>query len=523
MTSRSSRGARRLRRALAASVLAVWGAVLAWHVRREYGVAEPARLAEAAARLSPSAAYYAVRMAGTPVGFAASNLDTIPGGFLLTDELRLFLQVLGRAGEARARTEMELSPGLALRRFRFGLDSELGRFYAEGFPEGDSALQIRVRAGDDDQELRIPIRGPILLPGLLPLRLVIGGEPQVGKSYALPVFDPSAMDSRTVELQVVAREHVIFPDSAVYDSTRSLWVPVSFDTVWAWRVVQTFGGVRVESWLDPEGHVVRAESPLGFVMERTAFEIAWNNVLATARAGGRRTGAPDIIQRTAVASNVPLERIEGMRRLGVRIRNVELEGLHLGGGRQRLVGDTLWIEREDVRSLEPGYVLPATFPEFREELAAEPLVQVDDPEIRAAAARIAGNVRDPVEAARRLTEWVYGALEKQVIFSVPSARQVLAGRKGDCNEHTVLYVALARALGLPARTAAGLVYVHGRFYYHAWPEVWLGRWVAVDPTFGQFPADAAHLRFVIGGLADQVMLLRLIGRVGLDVVEVTQA
>ena len=81
----------------------------------------------------------------------------------------------------------------------------------------------------------------------------------------------------------------------------------------------------------------------------------------------------------------------------------------------------------------------------------------------------------------------------------------------------MLYVALARSVGLPARTAAGLVYLRGRFYYHAWPEVWLGRWVAVDPTLGQFPADAAHLRFVTGELARQLDLVRLIGRLRLDV------
>jgi transglutaminase-like putative cysteine protease len=127
-----------------------------------------------------------------------------------------------------------------------------------------------------------------------------------------------------------------------------------------------------------------------------------------------------------------------------------------------------------------------------------------------------------VQVASRLNAWVYGALEKRVTFSLPSARQVLDGRQGDCNEHTVLYVALARALGLPARTATGLVYVRGRFYYHAWPEVWLGQWVAVDPTFGQFPADAAHLRFVVGGLADQVQLVRLIGRVELEVVDAVE-
>ena len=33
----------------------------------------------------------------------------------------------------------------------------------------------------------------------------------------------------------------------------------------------------------------------------------------------------------------------------------------------------------------------------------------------------------------------------------------------------------------------GLVHIRGSFYYHAWPEVWLGEWVAVDPTLGQAP------------------------------------
>ena len=35
--------------------------------------------------------------------------------------------------------------------------------------------------------------------------------------------------------------------------------------------------------------------------------------------------------------------------------------------------------------------------------------------------------------------------------------------------------------------------------------------MAVDPTFGQFPADAAHLRLAVGSLARQVELARVIG------------
>ena len=110
-------------------------------------------------------------------------------------------------------------------------------------------------------------------------------------------------------------------------------------------------------------------------------------------------------------------------------------------------------------------------------------------------------------------------LEKSITFSVPNAVQVLETLQGDCNEHTVLYVAMARALGLPARTAVGLVYVNGAFFYHAWPEVWLDEWVAVDPTFGQYPADASHIRFVTGGLAQQVEIIRLIGNLDIEVLD----
>ena len=76
---------------------------------------------------------------------------------------------------------------------------------------------------------------------------------------------------------------------------------------------------------------------------------------------------------------------------------------------------------------------------------------------------------DPTRVAGQLANAVFNMLEKKVTISVPSAVQVLETLAGDCNEHTVLYVALARALGLPARTAVGLVYLRGSFFYHAWP------------------------------------------------------
>jgi transglutaminase-like putative cysteine protease len=102
-------------------------------------------------------------------------------------------------------------------------------------------------------------------------------------------------------------------------------------------------------------------------------------------------------------------------------------------------------------------------------------------------------------------------------MGVPSAARVLQERKGDCNEATTLFVALARSAGLPARTVSGLLYVNGRFYYHAWAEVYLSDWVPVDPTFDQLPADASRIPFAVGGLARQVELVPRIGRLTLEV------
>jgi len=255
-------------------------------------------------------------------------------------------------------------------------------------------------------------------------------------------------------------------------------------------------------------------------LRRTAYELAFENWrLSAGQRASTVTADRDILESTAIASSARLDRAR-IGRLRVKLGNVELAGYDLEGERQSLSGDTLHIIRERPEALRASYTLPASREgRFREELAAEPLLQSRDPRIIALAQRIAGGETDPRIVAERLNQWVYDSVKKRITIGVPNALQVLRTMSGDCNEHTQLYIALARAAGLPARSAAGLALVRGKFYYHAWPEVYLGNWVAVDPTFGQFPADAAHLRFIIGGLTRQADLLRLIGQLEIDVIE----
>lgn len=505
---------------LAAAILLVWVSAIGWLVRREYFRPRAELLADAAFSVPPGATYYQLILGDQQIGYASGKVDTLLDTIRVQDWMLLQIPALGTVHRVDARTDANLTRTLQLRTFEATLSAENARFAVRGEVSGDSLLAVEIESADSRQNVRIPLQRPIMLPALMPLKLVFGGDLQVGREYTVKLFDPLLLEERDVAVRVIGESTLVVPDSATFESESGKWVAARWDTLHAWQISQDAGGIAVEAWIDDMGQIVRATTPVGFMMERTAFEIAFENFRRQGARPIATGGGTDIIRQTAIASNVPLAR-EALMQLKVRLGGVDLAGFDLSGGRQTLVGDTLVIRREsqDQLRLRPRYRLPARQSELAPYLRPDPLVQSEDTRIQAQARQIVGRVRTPARAADLLNRWVFDQLDKRVTVSVPSAVEVLETRRGDCNEHTVLYVALARAIGLPARTAAGLVYVDGRFYYHAWPEVYLNDWVAVDPTFGQFPADAAHLRFTLGGLARQVELVRLIGRLTLDVVE----
>ena len=145
-------------------------------------------------------------------------------------------------------------------------------------------------------------------------------------------------------------------------------------------------------------------------------------------------------------------------------------------------------------------------------------IQCDAPELTRRASEAVAGAGTALEVAEVLTDWVFLNVEKEPTASFPTALDVLRHMKGDCNEHSVLFAALARAAGLPAKVSVGLVYMEGAFYYHAWNEVLLGDvWMPVDATFGQFPAAALRLKLSEGEIGEQAKILGVVGRLGIEV------
>ncbi len=521
------------RAATAALILAAWAVGVGLLVRREFFRERAAILAEAALRLGPSTSFFLVERDGRQIGYASTTIDTSATAFEVVDFFTADLPVAGQEVRASARSVITLSRALALREFDVSIESGVAPMSVRGRADGDSAVVFQLTMpGQPADSQRLAVRGPILLPTLIPAAAMLVGDPAVGRTVTVASFDPATMAAADLTLRFAAESLFSVVDSARYDSTAGRFVPALIDTVRAWKLEPTTG-TGFSGWVDAQGRVVETSQPGGITLKRIAYEIAfenWRRVAGASRvaspgpagagAGPRSLG--DLIEGTAIAAGA-LPGGAAPAALRVRLSGTSLEGFDLQGGRQQLAGNELSVRREDGEALRADWSLasrPGGFRlRFAKELAAEPLLQADAPEIVQLAVRIAGNERDPRVVAERINRWVHDSLAKEITVSIPNALQVLRTRRGDCNEHTQLFTALARAVGIPTRIATGLAYVEGRFYYHAWPEVRLRDWVAIDPTFGQFPADAAHLRFVRGGLTRQGELLRLVGTLRIEVLD----
>jgi transglutaminase-like putative cysteine protease len=496
---------RTVTRPIAVLVLVGWVATMAVLVGRSYGPASPTNLATDLARYGSTAVWRGVYYRGEKIGFTVSQTTRTEGGFELQEDGRLQMLLLGQDTVAKIRTTAYVDTNFTLRGFEFSLDPGTGPIVVKGAVSGPSGsgtyrLSLAITSGavtrTEARELR---EAPVMTLNLS--RLLANERLVPGTRHEWTVLDPATLQSSRVSIHVGARAIV-----RAYDTV----VP-------AFRVEMDFRGLKTTSWVTDTGEVVREESALGLMTVRESPERA------------RGLAVPSNIQADLLkaAAVVPItrERIEprDVRRLTLRLEGADLPSGDLDGAGQHLEGNV--IELTDARLLKPG---PAD-PGAAKYLAPEPFLESDDPAIRAEAQHAVRGATTDRDRAERLTRYVNGLLDKKPTVSLPSAREVLRTKVGDCNEHTALFVAMSRSMGVPARIAVGLVYMHGAFYYHAWPEVYiaegerLGMWLPVDPTLNQFPADATHLRFARGGLDQQAAILPLIGRLKMTVVDLELA
>jgi hypothetical protein len=484
-----------VKHSLSVAIVVFWCLMNALLIKREWSAPpKPLTLPTVETITDRIDEWWGVYYRGEKIGYANQTISPRPQGYQLRDRSVLRLQLLGTTQIATTRLQMEVDPEWALERFDFELQSNGVKFRARGNVT-PGRLDLLVESGGQVTKHKLTMtQTPYLLAALKPYIATQQLEP--GKKYYFSTFDPATLAQQVTTVVIEGREQIRL-DGRLEPAI---------------RVRQRFQGISVVSWLDGTGRTLKEETPAGFSLLQQQPQQA-RSVPASA-------SVPlDLIAQTSIAPDRPIATPQKKNRLRLRLSGINLANFPMvNSGRQRLTDRQLDIQRENLTQVA-SVRLPVRDHTLSSFTQPTPFLQSDHPRIRSLAKRIVGSEKDGRRAALLIKDWVSREIAKEPTVSIPNALEVLETRKGDCNEHTVLFNALARAVGLPAKTVVGVVYLRGAFYYHAWSEVWLGQWISLDSVLNQFPADVTHVKFLEGDIDRQIDILQLIGKLKIHVVE----
>jgi len=433
--------------------------------------------------------WLATYLAGMKVGYGLLKYHRTATGFNFDYVSRLTVGMMGKKQSVNAHSRVITGPDLLLRSFEFELGSQDGTFKAKG-QVADERLLISTAEGSRTIQLTRRLY-PVEVIG----RLVVEANPVPGQRLNYLTFDGAVLDTFGTEVEVLGREMIKFGNEKL-PALKLRVRRAQFD---------------MTVWVDQAGMTLKEESALGMNSIRVNAEQAL---------AGESNPTLDIMKLFAVPVDTIIPEGKQYHRAVLAISGVDTSIFKIGAENQQLIPGA---EEKEIRV---EVKIPAPVAGLKLPITAEPellkptiTIQSTAPEIVNTARAIVGNTDDAVVATERIISWVFTSLKKEGVASLPSALEVLKQRKGDCNEHSVLFAALARAVGIPAKVVVGLLYLQGAFYYHAWNEVYLGNWVPVDATFGEFPAGALRLKLAEGDLSQQAKILGVVSKIRIRVLE----
>lgn len=427
------------------------------------------------------------------IGYAVSNMKKDDSGINITEKSFMKMNLMGIPRKVQTSLKARVGLDYRLKDFDFSLESGAVRFGLSGKVLGRE-LKVKLLSGGRVREETIKLKAIPYLSANIRFRL-LKEQLKKGDRFRFSFFEPMTMSQKEMFAEVEDKEIL---RSGTFERE-------------AYRIKLSSGGTHFRMWITPTGEQLRVEAPLGIVFVREDREEALTK-------NWSKDGLTDFILSTSVPVKKKIQDPRNISYLKLRAWDIPLREFDVWNGRQRLNGNEIEVRKESLEGLSSSKI-PIKGDGMEAYLRPTTLIQSDDPRIIAKTREILKDERDGLRATEKILKWVDNFIWKTPTISIPSAVEVLDTRQGDCNEHVALFTALARAAGIPTKISVGLVYVDESFYYHAWAEVFLGKWIAVDPLMGQIPADPTHIKLVEGGLYKQMVMAKVIGKIKISVME----
>lgn len=143
-------------------------------------------------------------------------------------------------------------------------------------------------------------------------------------------------------------------------------------------------------------------------------------------------------------------------------------------------------------------------PPGKEYLESNFFLNWDNADVKRRAAQATAGLPAQAEAwtkACAIERWVHQNMKAfELSQALATADHVAKDLTGDCTEYAMLAAAMCRAVGIPSRTAMGVIYAtdkkgHPVLAYHMWFEVYVsGQWVPLDATRGEGGIGPGHIK-----------------------------
>jgi hypothetical protein len=259
----------------AALIVALWLGGLAFMVERNANRSDAQKLAEVALRLQPATFYYTIERGGERIGAASSALDTAVNA-LQSEEY--FVGDFPSVGpddrnHTIARWQTRLTRGLHLIDMTAAVARAKDPWSLNATIQDDSTIFIAGKKATPHPPAHSSFVAPLFNPTLAAIVFMLGGEPKVGRSLSLSVFDPTTRTVTRPTLRIAAESLFTVVDSAALEKNGE-WSVAHRDTVRAWRLDGVPYGLV--AWVDADGRVVAAQAG-DLSATRTAFELAFRN------------------------------------------------------------------------------------------------------------------------------------------------------------------------------------------------------------------------------------------------------
>lgn len=430
--------------------------------------------------------YHAISLGKELVGFNWNVLEKKEeNSYEFRHSTYLSFAFLGQAREMLILQTAHLDRSLNLKDFKIKIKSGPNETSMEGeVKNGELETKIE-NPGAPPSINKFPAREKFFLGDTLDF-LWIPENLKIGKQGVFKIWNPLSMAAQDIKFHVKRKEKIEFEGKEQE----------------VFRISLIFGDLDISCWVSPEGVVLKSESPSGLFFEKQDAHKVFDALRE------KRENPADLPNLFSIPSNQIIKEPSKLSYLKVRIQTPKEDKI-------------LELRTPDLKKAA-GFSGTGSFTagaEIENYLKPSTWIQSDDLLIANTAKDIVGQETSLLQMSLKLNSWLHENISPIPTMGVPRASEVLAYKRGDCNEYTVLFTAMARSLGIPARMQAGLVYQNERFFYHAWPEVFLGEWIALDPTFGQAPADPTHIPLIEGDMDQQINLAGQIGRIKIHILE----